>query len=323
MSRSAVSRRYFADPFVKYFVSKPVRRSPIMNRGTYIRQLALDRLVRQFLALPSTGKKKQILSLGAGFDTRYFLLKKNKTLDDARYFETDFPETIAKKTAIIKRYPDLHGLVANSRLERGGMDLVSDDYVLVGGDLRQWPNIMSHMLDYGFDVQAPTLLISECVLIYLDPEYSNAIVDWATQTLVDCMVILYEQIRPTDAFGKMMIQVLQGRDIDLKGIHAYPELEDQKQRFLQLGWDGAKAVDLNEMHDKYLDPKDLARIARLEMLDELEEWRLLSAHYCVAWAYKSANAKDAYADIGLGKRKKKERFSTISLSRNTPPKKKT
>jgi len=31
-----------------------------------------------------------------------------------------------------------------------------------------------------------------------------------------------------------------------------------------------------------------ARAARIEPLDEFEEWRLISAHYCISTAYKGA-----------------------------------
>jgi hypothetical protein len=31
--------------------------------------------------------------------------------------------------------------------------------------------------------------------------------------------------------------------------------------------------------------KELRRIAKLEMLDEMEEWRLLASHYCIAWGW--------------------------------------
>jgi O-methyltransferase involved in polyketide biosynthesis len=41
--------------------------------GTYIRCQAMDSLVSQFLAMSSD--KKQIVALGAGFDTRYFNIK--------------------------------------------------------------------------------------------------------------------------------------------------------------------------------------------------------------------------------------------------------
>lgn len=52
-------------------------------------------------------------------------------------------------------------------------------------------------------------MISECVLIYLDPLDSNRIIDWLTRELTDAMVALYEQIKPDDAFGRMMIHNLQ------------------------------------------------------------------------------------------------------------------
>lgn len=60
---------------------------------------------------------------------------------------------------------------------------------------------------------APTLVISECVLIYLDPLDSNRIIDWLTRELSDAMVALYEQIKPDDAFGRMMIHNLQVQSI--------------------------------------------------------------------------------------------------------------
>lgn len=70
---------------------------------------------------------------------------------------------------------------------------------------------------------------------------------------------LYEQIQPDDAFGKMMIRNLKSRNIDLKGIHAFPDLIHQEKRFLDLGWQNAKAVDINTIHDKYLDRKEITR----------------------------------------------------------------
>ncbi len=59
------------DDYVKYFVKNPVRRPPIINRGYFARALAIDILLHKFLSSP-LGPLKQIVSLGAGFDTRYF-----------------------------------------------------------------------------------------------------------------------------------------------------------------------------------------------------------------------------------------------------------
>ncbi|CAB4435580.1 unnamed protein product [Rhizophagus irregularis] len=77
----------------------------------------------------------------------------------------------------------------------------------------------------------------------------------------------------------------RSRNIELRGIHAYPDLQSQKDRYLSRGWTHVEAVDINEVHDNYIDPNEISRISKLEFLDELEEWRLLASHYCIAWAY--------------------------------------
>lgn len=38
---------------------------------------------------------------------------------------------------------------------------------------------------------------------------------------------------------------------------------------------------------------ELRRIAQLEMLDEMEEWRLLASHYCIAWGWQRGRESDS------------------------------
>ena len=75
---SAARRGYLVDPFVNYFVSRPhlqTPRPPLINIGTYLRTTALDQLVNQWIELSSKdGRKCQIVSLGAGSDTRFWRL---------------------------------------------------------------------------------------------------------------------------------------------------------------------------------------------------------------------------------------------------------
>ena len=40
----------------------------------------------------------------------------------------------------------------------------------------------------------------------------------------------------------------------------------------------------------------MARVVRLEMFDEIEEWRLIPAHYCVAWGVNQLDGGDALLD---------------------------
>ena len=75
MIRSAVNLGYMKDPFVHHFVRKPTKRPPLINRGYFARQTAIDTLIDGFLKAGGDTVKKQIISLGAGFDTRFFQLK--------------------------------------------------------------------------------------------------------------------------------------------------------------------------------------------------------------------------------------------------------
>lgn len=46
-----------------------------------------------------------------------------------------------------------------------------------------------------------------------------------------------------------------------------------------------QAVDINFAHNHWMGRSELDRIASLEMLDEMEEWRLLASHYCLVWGF--------------------------------------
>ena len=73
---SAVKLGYLQDPFVKFLVQRPhlqPPRPPLINVGTYVRSEAIDRLVDEWLELSAAeGKKCQIVSMGAGSDTRFW-----------------------------------------------------------------------------------------------------------------------------------------------------------------------------------------------------------------------------------------------------------
>ena len=53
---------------------------------------------------------------------------------------------------------------------------------------------------------------------------------------------------------------------------------------VKLGYKMASVLDMNQVYYQYLDSKDVSRIQRLELFDELEEWHLIQGHYCIAVA---------------------------------------
>jgi [phosphatase 2A protein]-leucine-carboxy methyltransferase len=75
---SAVRRQYLHDPFITALVPRAhlvPTRPPLINIGTYVRSEAIDELVLGWLKYAGAdGKKAQIVSLGAGSDTRFWRL---------------------------------------------------------------------------------------------------------------------------------------------------------------------------------------------------------------------------------------------------------
>jgi [phosphatase 2A protein]-leucine-carboxy methyltransferase len=73
---SAVQRGYLQDPFVKSMVPRAhlqPPRPPLINVGTFVRSAAIDNLVNGWFELTEHAEKScQIVSLGAGSDTRFW-----------------------------------------------------------------------------------------------------------------------------------------------------------------------------------------------------------------------------------------------------------
>eukprot|EP00126_Sphaerothecum_destruens_P010854 Sdes_comp20818_c0_seq1m17265 len=75
---SAVQLGYWRDEFLKEFAKgKPQRRSPIMNRGYYIRVAAIRKCLESFIE-KNRSSPFQILNLGCGFDTTFWNLHQEK-----------------------------------------------------------------------------------------------------------------------------------------------------------------------------------------------------------------------------------------------------
>lgn len=363
---SAINLGYYQDPFLKHLVartrSKPIRRSPIINRGYFARVAARDKVISQFLmsvirttnqTTGSTDSKKpkvQIVALGAGCDTIYFRLKqqqvacmKQKEADgdqeqeestqhveietvhrledvemekiDMKFVEVDLPAVIERKAKIICQTEQINSLIESNEAEseepslmqalkqkltllpedkaerpisrsREGVFIDTDDYTLVAADIRKVTELLIMLKSLKqFDASIPTLFLSECVMVYLEPGESLRILSALSKAFPSSAVFVYEQIRPDDAFGKVMTENLKRRGCPLKGLPAHTSPEMQIERFTtKAGFRCCECLDMNEIYYHVLDKQRLKTIEKLEIFDEFEEWHLMQAHYCIVLA---------------------------------------
>ncbi|KAJ5204684.1 uncharacterized protein N7498_005563 [Penicillium cinerascens] len=322
---SAVELRYLDDPYATALTpsGSVTRRFPIINRGTYVRTTAIDRLVTRFLSPYSPEapiRKKQVISLGAGSDTRIFRLFSARQPPDIVYHELDFAVNTATKIQAIRSTPSLQRALGldssrdNVTVSEAGDALHSPSYHIHPVDLRSLSadSSLSETLP-GVDRELPTLLISECCLIYLSPTEAAQVVSFFTEHVFgpsseatagedtqQCSqaplgLVLYEPIRPDDPFGRTMVSNLAARGIQLQTLHKYASLEAQRARLREHGLSsGQAAADIDFIWERWVSEEEKERVSSLEMLDEMEEWRLLARHYCIAWGWRDGNDVEAF-----------------------------
>lgn len=290
-----------------------------------MRTTAIDQLVASFLGphSPDTQKKKQIISLGAGSDTRVFRMFASRRPSDVIYHEIDFAVNTLAKIRAIRSTPNLQRAL--------GIDSSSNDVtVSEAGDTLHTPSYHIHALDLrslsadlciadtlpGVDRSLPTLLISECCLIYLSPTEAAQVVTFFTKHVfgqthlppdgseeqrgspapAPLGLILYEPIRPHDPFGQTMVSNLAVRGIQLQTLNKYASLEAQRARLLEQGFEtGQAAADIDFIWEHWVNEEEKERVASLEMLDEMEEWQLLARHYCISWGWRRGNNAAAFS----------------------------
>jgi len=170
----------------------------------------------------------------------------------------------------------------------------TNSYNLVHADLRDINALKTILIDCGIDFNIPTLLLSECVLIYLEPQYSSLIIEWSAQVFTTSVFLTYEQIRPDDSFGSVMLKNLENRGCSLLSIKAYPDLNSQRQRFLSLGWNKVDAEDMNTIYNILIEKTEALRISRLQFLDDHHEFAIMQSHYCIVVAFQTKDNSEIW-----------------------------
>jgi [phosphatase 2A protein]-leucine-carboxy methyltransferase len=302
------------------------------DAGTYVRSNSIDELFRSFLEV-NHGQRKQIISLGAGSDSRFWRFGTSLPKERAAeivYHEIDFAPVTAKKIRTINKTPILKQLIedldkaqAESSSDGGnpsaGIAIDEDEgtlysrcYNLHPLDLRELQQEVDENNDSSTSPSAaaikipsnflklpnissdlPTLILSECCLIYLPPSVADSVLTYFTSILfppsknTPLSVVLYEPTNPLTPFGRQMVSNLLARGIKMPSLARYQTAASQRERLERLGFSsGQGSADMDFLWEKWVTAEEKGRVASLEMLDEVEEWRLLGSQYVTAWAWR-------------------------------------
>ncbi|KAH7103760.1 leucine carboxyl methyltransferase [Auriculariales sp. MPI-PUGE-AT-0066] len=287
---SAINKGYLSDPFTALLVPRArfaPPRPPLINHGTHVRARGIDALVHAWLDIGGADIKKQIVSVGAGSDSRFWRIASSARGDALKaYVELDLPENVLSKCMTIRKSKELSAVVgADAVLTHGGQALSSARYHLRPVDLRN-ESALDAVVDL-LDPTIPTLFIAECVLAYMDRGASDRLLRKIADHFDCSAAVVYEMFGLDDAFGRVMRENLQARNVTLPGVDAYPTLTAQAERFTVNGFTASSSLTLRTIRSHYISSEERERIAKLEMLDEIEELDLVLQHYAISWGLKA------------------------------------
>lgn len=292
---SCVSLNYFDDEFIHLFVRRRTRRPPMINRGYFARVQAIRQAVGAFIEGTSGedgGSTGQIISLGSGWDTTFFRLKASER-SPRRYIEVDHREVTCSKCRSIKKNEALSALLGRNgeaEIDVEAGTISSDDYALLPSDLRDERALTDALERGGADHSAPTFVLLECVLAYLDKDATRSLIALLSRLFESCCVLVYDMIGPDDPFGQQLIFNVESRGCPLPGIRSFPTTRSHSELLEGSGFAEAGVHSMLDVYARYVSPDERKRAERIEFMDELEEWHLIMSHYCLAYAYKGDKA---------------------------------
>uniref|UniRef100_A0A7E4ZVB2 Leucine carboxyl methyltransferase 1 n=1 Tax=Panagrellus redivivus TaxID=6233 RepID=A0A7E4ZVB2_PANRE len=286
---AAVKLNYYYDNFIDYFTHGVHRRDPEISTGYWARVAAVTSVVRQFI--DATGGHCQIISLGAGFDTLYWRLKETNQQIHS-YVEVDFSSVTAKKIRLIRKphaWPTLPSFFSQPIKDDHHTDLHAGDYHLIGADLRQIAEFDEKLNLSDLDPELPTLVLAECVLVYMAAEKSHELLNYLSNKFKTIGFLNYEQVNTDDRFGEIMVKNLKDRGIHLPGLAICTNLDSQKNHFRTANFETINAWTVLHVYQKFFSPSEIERIESIERLDEKELLTQLLEHYSFVYAFKDGS----------------------------------
>ncbi|KAK9240903.1 S-adenosyl-L-methionine-dependent methyltransferase [Lipomyces kononenkoae] len=320
VSKRSVERLYYPTPphtpetngslenshFFKYFVQKPQRRAPLINRGYWVRMEAVHTVVRQFLQSNSESKKI-VINLGCGYDPLPFqyLAKRTTTRSKTTFVDVDYPDLIDIKRATITASEDLLrvvGEIYGFSTSNPAVKLASASYYCIGCDMSNLTDLEKSLEACGvLGEDCDLLFIAEVSLTYMNTDAADKVVQWASGvSRGQAQFALIEQILPAGAdhpFARTMLRHFDRLNTPIKSVSTYPTIDAQINRFGSRGWSSVSCTDLQTFWYNHVAKEEKSRIQDIEHFDEWDEFFLFCQHYVLLIASTNKAPKTALDDV--------------------------
>ena len=203
------------------------------------------------------------------------------------FVDVDHPKLMAQKIKVIQeshQLADIIGRVEDTSLQNG-VFLHSKHYIALGCDLTQ-PNMLEEQMKRFVDLMESKLyFVAEVSITYMAASAADDLLGWASAH-PNAQFCLLEQFLPDGVdhpFAKKMIDHFRKLRTPLQSVFMYPTLDDQRCRFLRLGWSAVRAQSLWQL---WSDPEQVSvkhkdTLESAEVFDEWEEFILFSSHYFI------------------------------------------
>lgn len=294
--------------YFKYFVPKPLKRSPCINRGYWLRLHAIRSRLDEISA--KTKGPVMVINLGCGFDPLPFQLLDRRNSDSKNYWDrftfldVDYPGLIDEKLSIIALNDELKNVVGEE-LSYGKYA----NYSLVACNLN-YPDSFAQVVE-SLDGEFTKVFIAEVSLAYMNPDQADQIIELCS-TLKHSHFLMLEQLTPAsnaDPFAHQMLRHFDKNRSPLLSVLRYQSVESQKQRFDRLRLPHINAGDMFQLWCS-LGESIKSALEQVEPFDELEEFHLFAHHYIILHATNDSFEFDRLPPVELPYH---ENIDTISV----------
>jgi O-methyltransferase involved in polyketide biosynthesis len=246
---------------------------------------AVEKVVSLFLEQTASAPTRQILNLGGGFDTTFLKLKQQGKVDNLVFVEVDFPPVIQHKLSILKHARATRELLALNPVEtyQTSFGYSVGGLTLVATDLKDTAGLLRSLQAAGVARNAPTLVITECVLVYMEQQHQQQLVQSLKGMFEDLLWVSYDMVNPDDEFGRVMRRNLSAAGFRLPGLLAFPSLRHQvtfevaagvavlgavltrrswcvqEERFKQAGFEACGSQDMHRIFHEFIPQEDIPR----------------------------------------------------------------